>query len=104
MPATLHTCSPRASTSWGGMATTCQSSAHRMMSAYTLSRSSGVSSLESARPGIRRIVAQSRTTAATTSGPAQAPRPASSIPATGDRPARASTFSYAASPAFRRGV
>src|ERR1700742_959274 len=53
---------------------------------------------------MRRIVALSRTTAATTSGPAQAPRPASSTPATGVRPARASTFSYAASPALRRGV
>src|SRR5271166_5190205 len=50
------------------------------------------------------MLAGSSTTAATTSGPAHAPRPASSIPATGANPARASTVSYAPSPPSRRGV
>src|SRR5229473_5208758 len=48
--------------------------------------------------------AGSSTTAATTRGPAQAPRPASSMPATGANPARASTVSYAPSPPSRLGV
>ena len=43
-------------------------------------------------------------TAATTSGQAQAPRPASSMPATGDSPARIRTRSYPVSPGARRGV
>ena len=42
---------------------------------------------------MRLMLAGSRTTAATTSGPAQAPRPASSMPATGLNPARPSTVS-----------
>src|SRR5215469_4993423 len=53
---------------------------------------------------MRLMRAGSRTTAATTSGPAHAPRPASSMPATGANPARASTVSYAPSPPSRRGV
>ena len=42
---------------------------------------------------MRLMRAGSRTTAATTSGPAHAPGPASSMPATGANPARASTIS-----------
>src|SRR3954452_3865043 len=50
------------------------------------------------------MLAGSSTTTATTSGPAHAPRPASSMPATGLNPARPSTVSYAARPPSRRGV
>src|SRR5437763_1186073 len=49
------------------------------------------------------MLAGSSTTAATTSGPAQAPRPASSMPATGANPARPSTVSYAPGPALQPG-
>ena len=43
-------------------------------------------------------------TAATTSGPAQAPRPASSIPATGDKPGPDQHALVPGQPAARRGV
>src|SRR5215470_4614395 len=63
-----------------------------------------VSDLESAISPIADRLRGSSMTAATTSGPAQAPRPASSIPATCAKPARASTRSYPVRPAARRGV
>ena len=85
---TLVTCRPRRSTSSGGTMTTDHATARATTASYTCSRTRGVSSLESARSGIsaRRLVAS--TAAATTSGPAHAPRPASSAPATGARPMR----------------
>ncbi len=93
MPSTLQTCSPSRSTSRAGITTTEVAAARASTSSYTRSRAAGVSSLESASPGTwpRRPVGS--TAAATTSGPAQAPRPASSAPATGVRPARSSAFS-----------
>ena len=54
------------------------------------SRAAGVSSLESVSPSSRRASPGRSTHAATTSGPAQAPRPASSTPATGPSPCRCS--------------
>ena len=104
IPAMLQTCSPHASISAAGMMTRCQLRAVRITSVYASSRAAAVSVLESATPLSPESLRGSRTTAATTSGPAQAPRPASSIPATGDRPARARTRSYPVNPAARRGV
>src|SRR6266511_769094 len=54
-------------------------------------RRSGVSSLESARPSIGQSAG--RITAAATSGPASAPRPASSTPATRAKPTLRSRYS-----------
>src|SRR5215217_6763363 len=86
----LVACIPRASSSSTGMDTTDQETARSTTSAYTRSRAAGVSSLESARPGTRPRRPAGSTQAAATSGPAQAPRPASSAPATEANPRRRS--------------
>jgi len=56
---------------------------------YSASRVAAGSSLESSRPSMRPRRPGGSMQAATTSGPAQAPRPASSAPATYSNPARA---------------
>src|SRR3954447_12981716 len=86
----LVTCMPRASRSSTGMTTTDQETARSTTSWYTRSRAAAVSSFESARPGTRPRRPGGRTHAAATSGPAQAPRPASSAPATASNPRRRS--------------
>src|SRR5690349_2269162 len=98
----LQTCRPRASTSAGGMMITEYASARTTTSAYTRSRAAGVSSLESASPSISPRLPSGRMAAAATSGPAHAPRPASSAPATNRKPRRCSARSSAYSPASRR--
>src|SRR3569623_816510 len=62
-----------------------------MTSSYSASRRSAVSTLESLRPSgiLRRL----RITAATTTGPASGPRPASSTPVTRLAPLRTARFS-----------
>ena len=92
------TCSPQRSTSCGGTTTTSTPSARSSTSSYAASRARSVSSLESASPGTSPRRPAGRTTAATTSGPAQAPRPASSVPATCGKPLRCRTRSNAHSP------
>ena len=84
---------PSASHSSGSRLTTDQATALRVISAYNRSRCSAVSSLESLSPAICRDLASLRITAAATNGPAQAPRPASSAPATGSNPTRRSARS-----------
>ena len=76
------------------MHTTDQAIAFAVISAYKRSRCNAVSSLESFSPEICRDLASLRIVAAATSGPAQAPRPASSAPATGWRPIFWSARSY----------
>ena len=85
---TLATCIPSTSHSPGSRPTTDQATALRVISAYSRSRCRAVSSLESLRPAICRALASLRMTAAATNGPAHAPRPASSAPATGSSPTR----------------
>ena len=82
--------------------TTDQAVARATISAYARSRAASVSSLLSARPGTSPRRPGGRMTAATTSGPAQAPRPASSAPATWENPERCSTRSNAHSPFSER--
>src|SRR5262245_11473465 len=72
-----------------------------MTSAYTRSRASGVSNFESFNPGTSPRRPAGNTTAAATSGPAHAPRPASSAPATCENPRRRSACSIAYMPASR---
>src|SRR5436190_24077293 len=60
------------------------------------SRACEVSAFESSRPAIR--PRSGRTQAATTRGPAHAPRPASSAPATAANPLRRTAASYRQSP------
>src|SRR5687767_9351 len=86
----LVTCMPRASRSATGITTTDHASARSTTSSYTRSRAPAVSSLESARPGTLPRRPAGSTHAAATSGPAQAPRPASSAPATTANPRRRS--------------
>ena len=102
MPSMFATCTPRRSTSSAGMTTTHESAAHRVIRAKYSSRAAGVSSFESVSPS-RRLASPGRSThAATTSGPAQAPRPASSTPATGPSPCRCSVVCRVQLPAERR--
>src|SRR4051812_45081694 len=70
------------------MTTTDQATARSTTSAYTRSRAAAVSSFESASSGTRPRRPAGRTHAAATSGPAQAPRPASSAPAIAEKPRR----------------
>ena len=73
-----------------------------MIRAKYSSRAAGVSSFESVSPS-RRLASPGRSThAATTSGPAHAPRPASSTPATGPSPWRCSVVCSVQVPAERR--
>ena len=93
MARTFMTCSPQRSTSVDGTTTTDHDSARRTTSSYACSRAASVSSLESASPGTSPRRPDGSTAAATTSGPAQAPRPASSAPATSGKPLRCRTRS-----------
>src|SRR3954463_7340866 len=70
------------------MTTTDHATARSTTSAYTRSRAAAVSSLESASSGTRPRRPAGRTQAAGTSGPAHAPRPASSAPAIAEKPRR----------------
>ena len=79
---------PSRSHSPGSMITTDQAIALRVISAYARSRCARGSSLESRSTLIGRDFESARIAAAATSGPAQAPRPASSAPATGASPTR----------------
>src|SRR5690606_21156819 len=102
MAARLHTCRPRRSTSPGGMTTTAYASARSTTWAYTRSRAAGVSSFESASSSISPRRPGGSTTAAATSGPAHAPRPASSAPATRVNPRRRRARSSAYNPPSAR--
>src|SRR5690606_20529779 len=102
MAARLHTCSPRRSTSAGGTTTTEYASARAVTWAYTRSRAAGVSSFESASSSISPRRPGGSSTAAATNGPAHAPRPASSAPATWVNPRRRSARSSAYSPPSAR--
>src|SRR3954469_23545556 len=97
----LVTCIPRASRSATGMTTTDHATARSTTSAYTRSRAAAVSSLESASSGTRPRRPAGRTHAAATSGPAQAPRPASSAPAIAPKPRRRSRRSISQSASAR---
>ena len=80
-----------------GMNTTWYASAYRLISGNSRSRSFSVSFLESSSDARLSSRLGPSTQAATTSGPAQAPRPTSSTPATGPSPLR-----YSADSSVRR--
>ena len=90
---TFATCMPSRSHSSDSMTTTDQASAFFSTWAYTRSRAFSVSSLESASPGISPDLPGLRIAAPATSGPAHAPRPASSTPAISSMPTRRSARS-----------
>ena len=87
-----------------GNTTIDHAAARATICAYNCSRTAGVSSLESASPSISPRRPGGSTHAATTRGPAQAPRPASSAPAIVGNPARRSAVSYAHKPDSRRTI
>src|SRR5699024_1985743 len=92
IPSIFATWTPEESTSAGDTETTEQLTARSRTRSYTRSRAGSVSCFESVSSASRRSFPGRSTQAATTNGPAQAPRPTSSTPATGPRPLRSSAF------------
>ncbi len=99
IPSMFATCTPMRSTSAASTNTTLHASANFLIRGKSSSRRRSVSFLESSRSARAVCDREPRMHAATVNGPAQAPLPASSTPATGPSPLRSSADSMVRSPA-----
>ena len=103
-PLMSASCMPNRSHSSASTRTHDTANALSMMMSNSRSRLTTDKVLESASPSIRDDLRSSRITEAATKGPAQAPLPASSHPATGPRPALVRALSWPIRPGPTRTV